>query len=284
MTSSYVIAFVTVLAISIVFSMFGKGGGALYTPVLVMLGWKLNQAVPSALFLNLLTAVVATVVFARNQLVDFKFASVFLPGTIAGSLIGAVVSPWVPTNLILAIFSPFLLVAGILLFQSKKGDPNEPVRKVDRWVLANVVGFSFVMGVLSSLLGVGGGLIIFPYLVLYMKYHAQKAAGANAYIVSVSSLVGTLGHFSLGHVPYSLIALASVASIIGSSIGSHVTVKASPAFVKVAFAFILWFFSGQIAYGLVKPHFMSAPTAAASQHVATAIPPENRVLPAADRK
>ena len=252
MNTAALIAFFVVLAISVVFSMFGKGGGSLYTPVLVMLGWDLTTSISTALFLNLVTALVATIVFARNRMVDFKFSSLFLPGTVAGSLLGALLSSRAPKDLLLGLFSAFLLGAGVLMIRSNKGEAEQKERRVTAGLIAVVVAFSFAVGVLSSLIGVGGGLVIFPFLVLYLKYQAQKAAGANAYIVTVSSLVGSLGHLSIGHVEYSLIGITAVAAVIGSAIGSHVTVKASPKFVKVAFAFIMWFFSGEIALHLLK--------------------------------
>ena len=249
-TSFMIIAFITILVISGVFSMFGKGGGSLYTPVLVMLGLSVGPAIATALFLNLVTALVATIVFWRNKLVDFKFCFRFLPGTILGSLIGALLSSRAPKDLLLGIFSAFLYGVGILMIVAAKGKAAQATRGLSWKTSVLITVFSFGVGVLSSLIGVGGGLIIFPFLVLYMHYGAQKAAGANSFIVTVSSLVGTAGHFALEHVDYRLIAITSVACIIGSAIGSHVTVKASPAFVKVAFAFIMWFFATQIALKL----------------------------------
>jgi hypothetical protein len=252
MTTAVFLAFLVVLVVSAVFSMFGKGGGSIYTPVLVMLGWELTTSISTALFLNLVTALVATVVFARNRLVDFKSSSVFLPGTIAGSILGALLSSRAPKDVLLGLFSVFLLGAGILMIRSSEGEADQQAKRLSGRLAAVVVLFSFAVGVLSSLIGVGGGLVIFPFLVLYLKYHAQRAAGANAYIVTVSSLVGSLGHLSVGHVDYPLIGITAIAAAIGSSIGSHVTVKASPKFVKVAFAIIMWVFSGQIALHLLK--------------------------------
>lgn len=245
-----VVPFLVILIISGVFSMFGKGGGSLYTPVLVMLGLPVGAAIATALFLNLVTAAVATLVFARNKLVDFKFCYVFLPGTVLGSLLGAVLSARAPKDLLLGIFSVFLYAAGLIMAFSKKEQPGQVQKPMTPGLIALVIAFSFGVGVLSSLIGVGGGLIIFPFLVLYMKYPAQKAAGANSLIVAVSSLVGTAGHYASAHASTPLMIAASLACIIGSTIGSHVTVKASPAFVKIAFAFIMWFFATQIALKL----------------------------------
>jgi len=252
MSPSFVItAFVTILVISGVFSMFGKGGGSLYTPVLVMLGMAVGPAISTAIFLNLVTALTATIVFQKNKLVDYRFCLVFLPGTIAGSLLGAVLSNMAPKNILLGIFSAFLYAVGILLLLSRKEKEGQQVKKLTPGMMVLITLFSFGVGLISSLIGVGGGLIIFPFLVLYMKYGAQKAAGANSLIVTVSSLVGTIGHFSLGHVNLQFIAVTTVACILGSTVGSHVTVKASPGFVKVAFAFIMWFFGTQIALKLL---------------------------------
>ena len=231
--------------------MFGKGGGSLYTPVLVMLGMGVGPAISTALFLNLVTALIATIVFARNKLVDYKFCFVFLPGTVLGSVLGVFLSSRSPKDLLLGIFSVFLVVAGILMIRSAKEKAGSALREFTPGVAAVVVAMSFGVGVLSSLIGVGGGLIIFPFLILYMNYPAQRGAGANSLIVTVSSLVGSMGHFALGDVNYRFIGITAIACVIGSAIGSHVTVKASPKFVKIAFAFIMWFFAAEIALRLL---------------------------------
>jgi uncharacterized membrane protein YfcA len=252
MSASFVIiSFVVILVISGVFSMFGKGGGSLYTPILVMLGMAVGPAIATALFLNLVTALTATIVFQRNKLVDYRFCLVFLPGTIIGSFIGAVLSSMAPKNILLGIFSAFLFAVGALMIFSGKEKDGQQVKKLNARMCVLITFFSFGVGLLSSLIGVGGGLIIFPFLVLYMKYGAQKAAGANSFIVTVSSLVGTIGHFALGQVDLRLLAATSVACILGSTIGSQVTVKASPRFVTVAFACIMWLFGIQIALKLL---------------------------------
>jgi len=246
------VPFLVVLVVASAFSMFGKGGGSLYTPVLVMLGWDMGVSTSTALFLNLVTALVATIVFARNLLVDFRFCAVLLPGTIVGSILGALPSSRVPKDLLLWLFAGFLIVAGVLMIRSGKGEAGQSVKPLS-WRLGTLIaGFSFGVGVLSSLIGVGGGLVIFPFLVLYMGNSAQKAAGANALIVTVNFLVGSAGHLAVGQIEYAPIGVTAVAAAAGSAAGSRVTVKASPKFVKVAFTFIMWFFAVEIVLRLLK--------------------------------
>jgi len=230
--------------------MFGKGGGSLYTPVLMMLGMAVSPAISAALFLSLVTSLVATIVFQRNKLVDYRFCSVFLPGTVIGSVIGALLSSAAPRSLLLGIFAVFLYGVGLLMFISTKETPGVQIKKLTAKITVVITLFSLGVGLLSSLIGIGGGLIIFPFLVLYMKYGAQMAAGATSLIVTVSSFLGTLGHFAFGQIDMRVLAVASVACVLGSAIGSNVMVKTSPAFVKIAFAGIMWFFATEIALKL----------------------------------
>ena len=94
-----------------------------------------------------------------------------------------------------------------------------------------------------------GELIIFPFLVLYMRHNAQKAAGANALIVTISSLVGSVGHGIVGHLD--LLIATAVAAVIGAAVGSQVTAKSSSRFINAAFGALIWAFAIEIALSLL---------------------------------
>lgn len=254
MDSTLIAEFIVVLAISLVFSMFGKGGGSLYTPIFILFGLTVSTAISTSLFLNLLVAFTAMLVFAWHKLVDYRLATIFAPGTIAGSIIGVVASSWVPTNIVLAILAIFLAFAGtrlILTGKQKDGGKYTVRRPIGVVVAVFIVFYSFLVGVLSSLIGVGGGLIIFPFLVLYMRHNAQRAAGANALIVSISSFVGGIGHSIVGHLEYQLLAATAVAAVVGAAVGSQVTVKTSSRFINAAFGVVIWLFAVEIALSLL---------------------------------
>ncbi len=255
MDSTLILEFLVVLVISLVFSMFGKGGGSLYTPILILFGLSVTSAVSTSLFLNLLVALTATSIFAWNKIVDYRLAAIFAPGTIIGSIIGVIASTWVPTDIVLAILAIFLAIAGtrmILMGRKKEGGQNTERRAIGIVVAVVIILYSFLVGVLSSLIGVGGGLIIFPFLVLYMRHNAQKAAGANALIVTISSLVGGVGHGIVGHLDYQLLTATAVAAVIGAAVGSQVTAKSSSRFINAAFGILIWFFAVEIALSLLR--------------------------------
>ena len=89
------VAVISVLLVSIIFSMFGQGGGSLYTPVLFLLGYTALISVSTSLVFNLITAASAAIVYYRKKLVDLKISAAFIPGICIGSLIGGALGNFV---------------------------------------------------------------------------------------------------------------------------------------------------------------------------------------------
>ena len=166
-----------------------------------------------------MTALVATANFARNKLVDFKCYSIFLPGTIVVSLLGALFSSRVPMNLLLGIFIRLPRLCGAIMIFTGKGEET----RVSREPIEGMAGdhgrqpFFVGVGVLSRLIGVGGGLIIFPFLVLYLGYNPRRRLATNAYIVIFAPSCGSLGHMAVGQLNYLLSLVTAVAVAIGSA-------------------------------------------------------------------
>jgi uncharacterized membrane protein YfcA len=79
-----------VFAIAFFFSMFGQGGGSIYTPVLYLFGYAVLVSVSTSLVLTFLTSVSAGYVFYRNKMIDLKRTLLFIPGIVIGSLTGSV--------------------------------------------------------------------------------------------------------------------------------------------------------------------------------------------------
>lgn len=107
-----IVAVVSFFLISVIFSMFGQEGGSLYTPTLVLLGYGTLISVSTSLVLNLVTALFATVVYFRNNLVDLRLAAAFIPGIVAGAFLGGAFGNFVDTGLLLWLFVVFLVGAG----------------------------------------------------------------------------------------------------------------------------------------------------------------------------
>jgi uncharacterized membrane protein YfcA len=255
MDPSLIIAVVAVFLVSIIFSMFGQGGGSLYTPVLFLIGYSAIVSISTSLVLNLITALSAAIVYYRADLIDLRLAVAFIPGICIGAFIGGAMTNFVNPEILLWIFVVFLVGAGARMIYTwwEKPKPGDecPVR-FSRTMYAGIVVFSFGVGILSGLLGVGGGTIIVPFLIFLCRYPIKTSAGTVSFIVIFSSLFGVIGHSAYGTLDLALIAVTAIAVIIGANIGARFTVRIQPRYIKAGFGIILWAFAVQLVLKLLN--------------------------------
>jgi len=249
-----VIAVASVFLTSIVFSMFGQGGGSLYTPTLFLLGYTTLVSVSTSLTLNLVTALFATFVYYRQRLVDLHLASAFIPGIVVGSFLGGVFGNFTDTGLLMWLFVAFLVGAGgrmVYTHWEKTTTAETMAYRPSRLIYAVIGLFSLGVGVLSGLLGVGGGILIVPFLIFAFKIPTKRSAGTAGFVVIFSSLFGVLGHSAFGHLDYTLILPTVLAVAVGGTLGARLMVKTSSKWVKAGFGLLMWAFALQLIVKLL---------------------------------
>ena len=124
-------------------------------------------------------------------------------------------------------------------------------RPATRLALAVVGLFSLGVGLLSGLLGVGGGILIVPFLIFAYRVPTKQSAGTSGFIVIFSSLFGVLGHSAFGHLDYGLILATLLAVAIGGVLGAKFMVRTRSEVVKVGFGLLMWAFAIQLVAKLL---------------------------------
>ncbi len=247
----YVITGLIVLAASFLFSMLGLGGALLYVPIMKWAGFPVKEvAIPLGLLLNCLTTSIALIAFARNKLVDWKGGGAMTLAAFIFAPIGAISSDYVPTTIILILFSiVVIIVATRMIFSSKQPEPKGKISFKKRAIIGALVGS--LAGFLAGLLGIGGGFLMAP-LLMWMGYTTKQAAGTSAFAVTFSSFSGFLGHISQGHFNLTLTIVLGTAVIIGALIGSNFMVaKANTARIKQVFAIVLYAIAIKLIIGAI---------------------------------
>jgi uncharacterized protein len=240
-----------VFAIAFFFSMFGQGGGSIYTPVLYLFGFAVLVSVSTSLMLTFLTSVSAGYVFYRNKMIDFKRTLLFIPGIVIGSLTGSIIDnlQLISTTFLLWLFVAFLIIAGIRMVYSfreiGKAEGACPTT-FSRRMYALIIAVSFLIGLISSMLGIGGGIIIVPFMVYICKYPSRWAAGASHVIVAFSALFGFIGHSAFGNLNLPLILSAGAAVVVGGHLGGRIGVRMKTSMMKVGIGVIMWVLAAQL--------------------------------------
>jgi len=243
---SFVIAFI--------FSMFGQGGGSVYSPLLILLGYSVLMSSSTSLVLNLITSVSAGYVFYRNKMIDMKASFMFVPGIVAGAFTGGFVSRFFHTSALLWLFVILLIVLGVRMIYSywekDHGEEKRPEHLSTR-IYFYIAIYGMAVGFISGLLGIGGGILIVPFMTYVLKYPTKFAAGSSHLIISFSALAGILGHATSHHLDFPLILTTGIAVLLGGYLGARFSLKIKPRMIKAGLGLIMWALAVQLLIKLL---------------------------------
>lgn len=222
----------------------GAGGGFLLVPVL-LLGYHFApaDAVGTSLSLVFLNALSGTTAYLRQRRVDLSLGWKFAAATIPGAIGGAYLTRALSSRLFSLSFGTLLLVIAALLFSGKSARPSRRARAraivdlggeshfyaVDVW---KGVLISFLVGLVSSIFGIGGGIIHVPFLIVVLGLPVHIATATSHFVLSISTLVGAATFLALGHVDLSLTALIGAGILVGAQIGARVSTRARPEMIR----------------------------------------------------
>ena len=243
-------AWIGAILIGLSLGLLGSGGSILTVPVLVYLaGVPSKVAIAESLAIVALIALVGAVPYAWQRLVDVRSVLFFgLPG-IAGTYGGAFLSQFVSGGVQLVLFAGVMLVAAVLMFRGRE-QTSEGQGRHPAW---QIVLEGLAIGVLTGLVGVGGGFLIVPALVLLGGLPMRLAVGTSLVVIALKSAAGfakyldVLSADGLG-VDWQLIGIFAVIGVAGSMAGSRLGGHVPQATLKKGFAvflvvmgvFVLW--------------------------------------------
>ena len=248
MSSLLILLFGCMWAVATGFSMLGQGGGALYTPIQVLFGIEFHQAATTSLFLIMMTSLSATLVFRKARRVDWPLALGLESVTALGALVGGLTSGGFSGVVLSQVFAGVVGFAALFMvrdFRGASGAPH-PVAGPFRWQrrlgaqrysidLRIALPASFAAGLASGLVGVGGGILKVPLMVLLLGIPMQVAVGSSAFMVGLTAAGGFAGHVVSGHWDWKTSAILAVAVVIGAQLGARASIGVDPDKLKKAF-------------------------------------------------
>lgn len=247
-----IIGFAAAILIGVSLGLIGGGGSILTVPVLVyILDIDPVLATAYSLFVVGSTSLVGAGTYMKKGLVNYKTALVFaIPSFIAVFLTRKFLVPALPDPLfsigeavitknigIMVFFALIMLAASYsMIFAKKCVDCEEDEPVAFNFPMIALEGS--VVGVITGIVGAGGGFLIIPALVLLAKLPMKMAVGTSLLIIAAKSLIGFLGDLSTQTIDWQLLLIFTGLSIIGIFIGSALSKKINEKVLKTGFG---WF-------------------------------------------
>ncbi len=243
-----IIIFVISFVAAFVFSLGGVGAAIILIPILVSLGIPINIAKPVGLFYNTVSLTGASIHNIKNKRLDFKIAIPVIISSFLFAIVGAYISKFIPNKTILLLFIGFLLFSGFMFLFHKKKEQKEYITNTP-YLKLTLIGT--LAGILSGMLGIGGGGIISP-LMLMTGFNPKKIAAVTAFVVPFSSFSAFLTYWAIGSVNWHILIIASIAGIAGATLGTmFMQKKLNANIVKKILAVILLIMAVKLFLGAV---------------------------------
>jgi len=263
MDVNLILGYVGALFIGVILGLIGGGGSILTVPVLVYLLY-MNPIIATAysLFIVGVSSLFGAIKNIQKGLVDFRTAIVFsIPAFIAVYSTRKFIVPRIPEKLfsvgdyevtrdvgIMVFFAMIMLLASISMIFIKKEDVNEEETIVKyNYPMITIEGL--VVGIITGLIGAGGGFLIIPALVLLAKLPMKKAVATSLLIIAIKSLIGFIGDLENLKIDWNFLLTFTSISVVGMFIGIYLNKFIDGKKLKKAFG---WFVFIMGIYIIIK--------------------------------
>ena len=239
------------LVVGLLLGLLGSGGSIVTLPALVYIaGVDVKPAMAMTFGIVAITAAFATIQHAWMGRVKLPVAAVFGVTGIGGTYLGARLGVWIPDSLQLIMFASIMLLAAWRMCAS------QPQQQVAMDSAPYVGEFSFkqphiavhgvIIGVLTGMVGVGGGFLIVPALMLLSGLTIRDAVGTSLVIVTLKSIAGFTGYVGAVDIDYNMMIGFSLVAIIGSLAGASLSNRIPDERLRVVFGVVLVFMASAI--------------------------------------
>jgi uncharacterized membrane protein YfcA len=225
----------------------GGGGSILTVPILVyVLGFGAKESIAMGLAVVGVTSLFGAMGHWRKGNLQLRAALVFGAVAMAGTYAGARLSAFVSGAVQLLLFATVMLVAALFMFRNGRKEAAlaacrtcAPAPEAHKAPFPLMAAAALGVGGLTGLIGVGGGFLVVPALVLLVGLPMKQAVGTSLLVIAFNSFVGFAGYLGHVQVPWTYLGIFTVIAVAGILAGTWASHFVSQAALKRAFSAFL---------------------------------------------
>ncbi len=212
-------------------TLIGAGGGIIFVPLFMwMFDWPPQAIIGTSLAIVFFNALSGSFAYNKQKKIKFDAAIPFAAATVPGAILGAFWSNWFSGGTFRTAFGVLLLFISCVIIwkntkkSSKAEDPNVDPKDVKVNMPLGLL-VSFVIGFISSIFGIGGGVIHVPAMIGFLGFPPHIATATSHFVLAISSLIGVATHQWESHILWDYAILFGVGAIGGAQIGAKISKK-----------------------------------------------------------
>ena len=246
-------------------SLLGLGGGVLIVPGLTLLfGFPIKTAIAASVIAVVANSLAGSVVYVQKGFTNIKLAMVLEITTTLGAVTGGLVAVWISGRWLYGIFA---LVAVYMVYAMRRPPMSETARQSNGVLhatftdpaLGREVSYSVqrvpsglfsgaIAGVLSSLLGIGGGVVKVPVMSQVMGVPIKAATATSTFMIGITTATAAIVYYGHDLIIPSLAIPVALGAVAGAQAGSHLGARTKSAVIRLMFQLLLLFIAVQMAW------------------------------------
>lgn len=221
MSSFLILGFLLSALIGLSLGLIGGGGSIITVPVLVyVLGVEPHEAVGMSLAVVGGTSLIGSILHHRRGNLQMKTGLTFGVSGILGAFAGSPLTKLLSPSALLMTFALLMLFIAVLMLRRKPAAESEIDELREKPILWKALLVGFGVGVLTGFLGVGGGFLIVPALVMFGGLGMKDAIGTSLFVIFLNCIAGLIGHASRNNFDWSLTAQVTALAVAGTILGT----------------------------------------------------------------
>ncbi len=249
------IALTVVLAalVGISLGLLGGGGSILMVPLLTYVaGMDAKQAIATSLLVVGVTSTVSTVSHARAGRVQWRSGLLFGAAGMAGAYAGGRLGHLLPGSLLLIAFAVMMIASAVAMLRRRR-TPVTPAPAPHRTPIGKALTLGAAVGLLTGIIGAGGGFIVVPTLALLAGLTMPVAVGTSLLVIAMNALAGLAGQVTTLGVDWKMAAMVTAAAVVGSLVGARLTARVDADVLRAAFGWFVLVMASVILAEQVHP-------------------------------
>jgi uncharacterized membrane protein YfcA len=218
-------------------SMIGLGGGIVIVPILTFFGFSPALAASNSLFAAFSNAVASSASYAKQKRIEYSLGLKLGLLAIPGTVLGAFISHDITSSLFKILFGIVLIASSFYIFSRRKMEPKQ--YNLSKQVMVLATGASFFAGIISSLFGIGGGIVFVPLMVIAVGLSMKIAAPTSQFILLFVSASGMIVHALLGHPDFYQALLLAIGAFGGGLVGSRLSLEVTEKRLRIIVTIVM---------------------------------------------
>ncbi|UXA18012.1 sulfite exporter TauE/SafE family protein [Mycobacterium sp. SMC-4] len=238
--------------VGIALGLLGGGGSILTVPLLAYVaGMDAKQAIATSLLVVGVTSAIGAISHARAGRVQWRTGLIFGGAGMAGAYGGGLLARFIPGTVLLIGFAVMMIATAIAMLRGRQA--VESTGGHQRLPMPKIVAEGLVVGLVTGLVGAGGGFLVVPALVLLGGLSMPVAVGTSLIVIAMKSFAGLGGYLSSVQIDWPVALAVTAAAVVGALLGARLTALVNPDSLRKGFGWFVLAMSSVILAQEIHP-------------------------------